>query len=629
MPIDLKNKSGQSLIELLVAMGVFILVISSTMFLTLDSHLANRQGGERTKAAFFAEAGLSGASSIANQAWKFLTDGEHGLDYSGGYWQWQGNSDILDGRFVRRLSVEPVYRDAAGEIAATGGTIDFDTKKISSLVTWDFTTSRPSEVLVAAYLTNWRSKKWRQSAEDEFKAGTVSQTAVVDEQGGEVELLPSPSVSYYDWDFSDPGGYSYDPNKIEVIASTAQLVSQSVIASGGTVNPDFSTTELPWIYSDWDEDTGEINVTGDRRNAGGNPGGYYLIDFPKGSNDQVGGFIEQSFAVTESDSSAGRVVFDYNVSAFSGQPVSLEIFAWLDSVSGEPLHGTEIWRSGLITGTADWVSVSVDITDKITATGTYYLKLGAWLVTGSARVGKFDIGFDNASADWEKSLGASYPVDNPSIYPAVSFVPENLVAWQSFEETAVKNSGEIYYQLSDDDGATWQYWSGGSWQIAGPADYNTAAAVNDNIASFPALTGRIMFKAFLSSGGAEQIILDNLRLGAETLTGVGYSTYGTYQSTPFDTGQPAVFYNYLDWTAETPNNTDIKFQLRTADTAENLSSADWLGPDGTSLSFYTDQGTVINHDLLVGNRRWIQYQAYLTSDGAATPILYDTAIDYE
>jgi hypothetical protein len=71
--------------------------------------------------------------------------------------------------------------------------------------------------------------------------------------------------------------------------------------------------------------------------------------------------------------------------------------------------------------------------------------------------------------------------------------------------------------------------------------------------------------------------------------------------------------------------TNIAFQLRTATTQGGLSSAPWLGPDGTNNTYYYTSGTTVSsvHD---GNS-WINWKAILTTnDNTKTPIVNDVNI---
>ncbi len=112
----------------------------------------------------------------------------------------------------------------------------------------------------------------------------------------------------------------------------------------------------------------------------------------------------------------------------------------------------------------------------------------------------------------------SYSTNNPTINPASSSQNiDNLGAWQGFVETATKNGGEIYYQLSDDDGTTWYYWNGSSWTVAGAGQYNTADVINANIFLFSATNKKIMFRAFLESDGSQQVQLDSITVNCGNL----------------------------------------------------------------------------------------------------------------
>jgi len=137
----MRNQSGQSLIELVVALGIFVIVISVLVFLILNSYVAGRLASEITQANFLAEEGLEAARSIRDNNWQDLTNGDHGLIISGGNWQFSGTSETIDGKFTRVITVEE---------------IDPDRKKITSKISWQFTETRPQEVQLITYLTNWQ-----------------------------------------------------------------------------------------------------------------------------------------------------------------------------------------------------------------------------------------------------------------------------------------------------------------------------------------------------------------------------------------------------------------------------------------------------------------------------------------
>lgn len=143
----LRYQKGQSLIELLVAMAVFVLALSTISFLIIDSYVSNRAGRERTQATFLAEEGLEAAKSIRDNNWANLddlSDGSYRIAVSGNNWIFQESEEDITGQL----------RDGKRKIIID--TIGPDRKKITSKVTWELTAGRPQEVNLVTYLTNWK-----------------------------------------------------------------------------------------------------------------------------------------------------------------------------------------------------------------------------------------------------------------------------------------------------------------------------------------------------------------------------------------------------------------------------------------------------------------------------------------
>lgn len=141
MGIATKNggEAGQSLIEVLVAIGVFVAGIATVGLLVLDANVASRQGVERTQAILLAREGLEAVRSMRDGDFDNITAGAHGIALSGNKWIFSGTSDTQD-QFTRVITVTD---------------IDIDTKKIQSTVTWQFTQVRPNSVAFLDYLTDW------------------------------------------------------------------------------------------------------------------------------------------------------------------------------------------------------------------------------------------------------------------------------------------------------------------------------------------------------------------------------------------------------------------------------------------------------------------------------------------
>ncbi|MBI5306343.1 hypothetical protein HZB04_02050, partial [Candidatus Wolfebacteria bacterium] len=133
------NNKGQSLFEVLIALGIFIMGVASTGFLVMDSASGFRKGAERTQAVSLAQEGLEASRSIRDGDFDNLTAGYHGIAKSGNNFIFQGASDIT-GPFTRTILVSD---------------IDADTKKIESSVVWQFLANRQDSVVLTEYFTDW------------------------------------------------------------------------------------------------------------------------------------------------------------------------------------------------------------------------------------------------------------------------------------------------------------------------------------------------------------------------------------------------------------------------------------------------------------------------------------------
>jgi alpha-tubulin suppressor-like RCC1 family protein len=106
-----------------------------------------------------------------------------------------------------------------------------------------------------------------------------------------------------------------------------------------------------------------------------------------------------------------------------------------------------------------------------------------------------------------------------------------------------------------------------------------------------------------------------------------YYPSGTFTSSIIDTNFNLRF-GTLNFSASTTPVTTIKFQLRSGNSTSTLLSKDFVGPDGSTSTYYTLSGTQIwsGHN----GDRYIQYKAYLeTTNTSQTPYLNDITINYE
>lgn len=151
-----KPQNGQSLVELLLAVGVFMISVATIGVLVLDAYVSSRQGVERTQAVLLAREGLEATRSIRDADFDNLTAGTHGIALSGGHWTFSGTSDIQD-RFTRQIIITD---------------IDADTRRVQSKVSWQISEVRRGSVVLIGYLTDW-SQTQGQAGELDVDTGSV------------------------------------------------------------------------------------------------------------------------------------------------------------------------------------------------------------------------------------------------------------------------------------------------------------------------------------------------------------------------------------------------------------------------------------------------------------------------
>ncbi|MDP3685769.1 MAG: hypothetical protein Q8R32_02980, partial [bacterium] len=109
----------------------------------------------------------------------------------------------------------------------------------------------------------------------------------------------------------------------------------------------------------------------------------------------------------------------------------------------------------------------------------------------------------------------------------------------------------------------------------------------------------------------------------------GFATSGTYDSIAFDSGSLNTVWEGFSWNVVLNAGT-VRFHIRRGDTQTALENALFLGPDGTSNTYYEVSPTVLtlpnSTDPLPG--RWIQWRATFNGTQVATPELQDVTLTF-
>lgn len=151
------NKRAFSLLEVILASAIFVIFASGAIVAILGGLNLNRLGSEYTIANQYAAEGIEAARSIKNQAFANLVNTMGtGITKTGGVWTFSGANNVSD-KFTRVISIADVYRDASGNIVASGGTLDTSSKKATSTVSWNFSPGKNNSIDSISYFTNWKA----------------------------------------------------------------------------------------------------------------------------------------------------------------------------------------------------------------------------------------------------------------------------------------------------------------------------------------------------------------------------------------------------------------------------------------------------------------------------------------
>jgi len=209
-------------------------------------------------------------------------------------------------------------------------------------------------------------------------------------------------------------------------------------------------------------------------------------------------------------------------------------------------------------------------------------------------------------------------------YPTGTITSVNLLSGETvvginsfyYYASAIPSGTSLKVQFSQ-DGTNWYNSSGtlNGWDTL-------SQGMNTISLSSLGWTGSdFYYRMLFTSDGSATPVLDEI-----AVIFWAYYTSGDLISSSHDNGYDLDWHwDTISFTVTEPSGTDIKFQIRTAATEAELSSATWYGPTSTT-DYYQTSGTAINP--VHNGDRWIQYRAYFSGPGTDTPIFSDITITY-
>lgn len=168
-------RSGQSLMEVVVAMGILVMFAAAFMRLVLGAY----EGWGRTEAhmvaGYYAEEALVFVQAFAHGDLSGISDGTYGLSDAGGVYKFVPNSDSWK-NFTRVIKIE-----SDGE----GG------KLITVSVNWISEKGKRRSRELYSSLTDWQHSRWLTDITADFDIGSQHSVEITDSEDGGLQLSAS------------------------------------------------------------------------------------------------------------------------------------------------------------------------------------------------------------------------------------------------------------------------------------------------------------------------------------------------------------------------------------------------------------------------------------------------------
>ncbi len=634
------GKKGQVLIELLIAIGVAVLLIPAIF----SGFAAGREGrvqqNQRLQATALAEGALEAIRTVREADWENVeTNGVYHPTASASSWLLASGSETI-GDFTRSLTIGDVYRDASGNIAASG-TYDPSVKKVDVSVTWP--SFLPAEVFLTTYLTRLTSAEYVDTTVADFEAGSHDGTSVTNLSGGEVQLGGG---GFGDW---------CDPNlTISALNLEGQGIAQGITAIEGQAfigtgqnasgyalyKVDITDTDPPVATSpsnNWYSEQGNQ----DKTNGVFGESGYAYIATDTNSEELKiisttnSPYIKVGY-FNPSPNTDGNAVFVLgNVGYLAAANNTLYTFDLTSKTGSRPQVGS-VALAGTptkvyVVGTYAYVSISgnssteMQIVDVSTPS--------AMSVVGSANVNSasaIDVYVDQTGSRAYLATATSSSQKELFIID-VSIKTGSRPTLGSYDTNTMDPRG---IRVVPGNRALIAGHGGMEYQVVNITDEKNPVQcggldVNFNInglASVVEADGSAFSYLLTADANAEFRII-------EGGPGGGFAATGTFTSRVFDTGKETAYNRFLV-TFDEVVNSSVRFQIGAWDqisgSCGDPTIQTYVGPSGNSDTFYDDGGLIPFDDdgsAYENPARCFAYRAYFSSP-VGTPILYDFTLSY-
>jgi len=610
----LRTQLGATLVEVLVAIaltGILLPALATTM---VSSQKARPASTQSLQAEGLVREATAAVRSVREKGWSNVsTDGTYHPVISGNAWTLSAGSETI-GNFTRQIVISTPQRNSSGVLVSSSGTNDPNTKHVVVTVSWS--TPYSSSLSTDTYLTRWQTNSaWTQTTQTDFNGGTLTNTAVTNISGGEVQLANATPT----WGSPSVAG-SYD--------ITGNVSGLSVYYA--------TISSIPYAFVGYATGMAIVNVS--------NPASPTLTGTYATTAAVNGIFVSGTTAYLATAMTTSQLVL-VNVATpsapakISSLQVGGNTVANAVTVVGTTAYVVNNTASGT---NGDFNIVNVSVPALPTITGK--LKVGA-NNTGVVVSGNFAYISTSTNNKQLEAISISNPAA-PTAGNTVSLGANGtgiaLSGTNLFITTANNASaGELrIYSISTPGSFT----AVGSYEVGGNVNGMSVSGnyvqlvtgvantqlinVNVTTPATPTLSSNFTLSntgnAVFTSGNYAYIgTADTAKELTIVSAGAGYQPSGTFESSSFDATATAGF-NYLTFTASQPGGSNVKLQI-----ASNNDNATWnyVGTDGTASTYFTTGSAI---PLGAASGRYFRYKEFFTagSSNSTTAVVSDVTLNY-
>lgn len=629
---------GQTLVELLVAIGLTMLLVPA-LVVGISTSRANRpQADQRVAAVALAREALDATRSVRGSSWNsFAVNGTYHPAVSGNNWTLEAGSENLNG-FTREIEISDVYRatDSGNIVEGTQGLIDPSTKKVAVTVSWQ--NPIPATVRETSYLTRYLNNAiFTDTTQAQFNLGTNSGTTITNTSGGEVVLGAGGSGDWCSPNQSIVAQLDLPKNGVanalsayegRAIAGTGENASGVSLADITISNTDPPAPNIIGTADGYK--TNDVFIDGTYAYIATDDNQKEIVIIDLNTYQEVGFFN----APGNADATSVYVVGN---KGYATTGFSLYVFDLTSKTGSRPLLGSFLFlglaTSVVVNGNYAYVSLAfspiemqiIDISNPQQLSNTGWADVNATdgkkiFVNSSSTRAYLATGQDTNRREFFIINIASKNGSRPIIggYDSSGMNPSGLSIVPGNKAILVGENGEEY-QVIDITTETNPTRCGG-FQVDTGIKSVVGILETDGDSYSYIVTGDASAEFKIIEGGP----------------GGQFATDGTFESRIIDMGSNVAF-NRFSSTINEPVTTDLRFQISTMlrnPQSGNCSGLNFtfLGPDGTSNTYYSTNSAIFMNSDGQGYEnpgQCFRYKAFLTtSDPVLSPTLYDVTVNY-